>query len=80
MEPLLSYPKPGQGEEALPVRRAGGWAWLLAASLAGPTVRADAAADEHVQAVTRTVIGILGYARWPAESAVLNLCVVGATE
>lgn len=82
MESMLSDCKPGQDKEILPARRIGVWAWLLAASLAwtSATARADAAGDEHVQAVTRTVIGILGYTRWPAESAVLHLCVVGATE
>ncbi|MDR2327491.1 MAG: YfiR family protein [Acidovorax sp.] len=82
MESILPDCKFGQDGKALPARRTGGWAWLLAASLAlmATTARADAAGDEHVQAVTRTVIGILGYTRWPAESAVLHLCVVGSTE
>lgn len=42
--------------------------------------RAQVPVDEHVQAVTRTVLGILGYTRWPVENTVVHLCVVGATE
>src|SRR2546429_7444461 len=41
---------------------------------------AEPAADEHELGVTRTVVGILGYTRWPTESPVLRLCVVGSTE
>jgi hypothetical protein len=50
------------------------WAWLALCAQAQPAV------DEHVQSVTRTVVGILGYTRWPAEGPVLRLCVVGTTE
>lgn len=64
------------------MRRASRWAWLPVVCLAwsATTARSDTATEDHMQAVTRTVIGILGYTRWPAESAVLQLCVVGATE
>ncbi|MBV8250701.1 MAG: YfiR family protein [Comamonas sp.] len=81
MEPLLSYCKPGQSRGVPSLACAGRWAWLLALCLAwtSPAVRAEAEAEDHVQAVTRTVLGILGYTRWPADSAVLHLCVTGAT-
>ncbi|AEF90334.1 hypothetical protein BO996_15725 [Delftia sp. HK171] len=60
-------------------------AWLvvgllaLQAGLVGQA-HAEPAADEHELGVTRTVVGILGYTRWPTESPVLRLCVVGSTE
>lgn len=80
-EPLLTSFKPDRGH-GVPPRRAGGRAWLLAACLAWTAVsaRADAAAEDHVQGVARTVIGILGYTHWPAEIGGLRLCVVGAAE
>ncbi len=82
MSPLLSYCKLGRCHGAQPLRRNSGWACLLVACLAwsATAARSETAAQEHVQAVTRTVIGILGYTRWPAENAVLHLCVVGTTE
>lgn len=62
--------------------RQGRWAVLAAVALAlgASPASADTPADEHVQSVTRIVVGILGYARWPAEIPVLQLCVVGSTE
>lgn len=82
LSPLSSYCKPGRCAAVQPVRRASGWACLLVACLAwsATMARSDAAAEEHVQSVTRTVIGILGYTRWPADNALLHLCVVGATD
>ncbi|MQU64532.1 DUF4154 domain-containing protein [Pseudomonas sp. FSL R10-1350] len=37
-------------------------------------------ADQRAKAVTQVVLGILSYARWPAEPAQLELCVIGPTE
>ncbi|WLG73204.1 YfiR family protein [Pseudomonas simiae] len=37
-------------------------------------------AAHRAQAVTRVVLGILSYARWPVEPAQLRLCVVGPTQ
>ena len=37
-------------------------------------------ADQRAKAVTQVVLGILSYARWPAEPAQLKLCVIGPTE
>ena len=64
------------------------WAWVAVCLLALQTgwvglvgqAHAEPSADEHELGVTRTVLGILGYTRWPTESAVLRLCVVGSTE
>ncbi len=58
------------------------WAALLAMALALPAgpACAQAQVDEHVQSVTRIVVGILGYTRWPVDAPVLRLCVVGAAE
>lgn len=61
-------------------------AWLaiglvaLCAGLAQAQTQAQPPEDEHEQSVARTVVGILGYTRWPAESPVLRLCLVGATD
>ncbi len=56
--------------------------WLLVACLSGPVAASDAnlLREGDAQAVTRTVIGILGYTRWPDERDELQLCVVGASE
>ncbi|GAB2462390.1 diguanylate cyclase inhibitor YfiR [Comamonas humi] len=57
------------------------WRWLLLAlwglAAALPLARADSAVEEGV---SRTVLGILGYTRWPVEGPVLRLCVVGETD
>ncbi|WP_339560997.1 YfiR family protein [Pseudomonas sp. EA_65y_Pfl1_P113] len=37
-------------------------------------------AAHRAQAVTQVVLGILSYARWPAEPAQLRLCIVGPTQ
>ncbi|MFJ2482426.1 YfiR family protein [Pseudomonas sp. NPDC087598] len=37
-------------------------------------------AEQRAQAVTKVVLGILSYARWPVEPAQLRLCIVGPTE
>lgn len=37
-------------------------------------------AEQRARAVTQVVLGILSYARWPAEPAQLELCVIGPTE
>lgn len=57
-------------------------AWLAVALLAACTslARAQAVDEDHEQSVTRTVVGIIGYTRWPTESPVLRLCLVGATD
>ncbi|MDB6141919.1 MAG: hypothetical protein JWP80_963 [Pseudomonas sp.] len=36
--------------------------------------------DKRTQAVTRIVLGILSYARWPVEPEELHVCLVGSTE
>ncbi len=84
MELLLSYWRPSRGNRAW-LRRFSGWAWLFAACLSWPALASEAtdaevSAEANVQAVTRTVIGILGYTRWPHESEELRLCAVGTTE
>lgn len=55
---------------------------LLATCLSCFAVAVCAASpiDEHVQTVTRTVLGIMGYTRWPNESEEIRLCLIGATE
>ncbi|MDH0303067.1 MULTISPECIES: YfiR family protein [unclassified Pseudomonas] len=40
----------------------------------------DALAQQRARAVTQVVLGILSYARWPAEPNPLRLCLVGPTE
>lgn len=57
-----------------------GRAWLAVAVLAAWTSLARAQDEDHEQSVTRTVVGIIGYTRWPTESPVLRLCLVGATD
>jgi len=59
---------------------------LLAALLllGGPAWANDSAtsaqAQQRARAVTQVVLGILSYARWPAEPVPLRLCLVGPTE
>lgn len=57
------------------------WCWALMAVWAlvsmAPLARADGSVEDGV---SRTVLGILGYTRWPVDGAVLRLCVVGETE
>lgn len=40
----------------------------------------DAQVQQRARAVTQVVLGILSYARWPAEPNPLRLCLVGPTE
>ncbi|WP_252092027.1 YfiR family protein [Pseudomonas sp. MWU13-3659] len=40
----------------------------------------DAQVQQRAKAVTQVVLGILSYARWPAEPNPLRLCLVGPTE
>ncbi|MHA6163455.1 YfiR family protein [Pseudomonas sichuanensis] len=40
----------------------------------------SAQAQQRAKAVTQVVLGILSYARWPAEPNPLRLCLVGPTE
>lgn len=40
----------------------------------------SAQAQQRARAVTQVVLGILSYARWPAEPNPLRLCLVGPTE
>ncbi len=83
MELLLSYWRPRRGNEVLS-RRFSGRDWLFAAFLSWSTIATaadtEAPAETNVQAVTRTVIGILGYTRWPHENEELRLCTVGTTD
>ncbi|MFJ4158232.1 YfiR family protein [Pseudomonas sp. NPDC089752] len=52
--------------------------------LAGPAWAEDSATSlqalQRARAVTQVVLGILSYARWPAEPVPLRLCLVGPTE
>jgi len=61
-----------------------GWCWalpLLCGLLAAaPAARAEISASTLEEGVSRTVLGILGYTRWPQEGPVLRLCVVGEAE
>jgi hypothetical protein len=50
--------------------------WLAA----GPVRAQEIVTDEKSQAVAKTVLGILGYTRWPSASQTVRLCVVGPTE
>lgn len=63
-----------------PARSAGAWLAATLMMLQVGLAQAQPSADEHEQAVTRTVLGILGYTRWPMETPVLRLCVLGTTE
>ena len=40
----------------------------------------DIVTDGKSQSVAKTVMGILGYTRWPSEPETVQLCVVGPTE
>ncbi|WP_085674938.1 MULTISPECIES: YfiR family protein [unclassified Pseudomonas] len=58
---------------------------LVALSLMAGPAQADgsataAQAQQRARAVTQVVLGILSYARWPAEPVPLRLCLVGPTE
>ncbi|BBR55887.1 Uncharacterised protein [Pseudomonas putida] len=60
-------------------------ALLMAALLLAGPARADTPASaaqvqQRAKAVTQVVLGILSYARWPAEPVPLRLCLVGPTE
>jgi hypothetical protein len=44
------------------------------------TAASDAQAQQRAKAVTQVVLGILSYARWPADPNPLRLCLVGPTE
>lgn len=55
------------------------WLPLLLASLALRPGAINAASDGQSEAVGAVVLGILSYARWPKESGVLSLCLVGPT-
>jgi hypothetical protein len=44
------------------------------------TALSDAQVQQRARAVTQVVLGILSYARWPAEPDPLRLCLVGPTE
>ncbi|MFK0313452.1 YfiR family protein [Pseudomonas sp. NPDC090233] len=52
--------------------------------MAGPARADDSAtsvqAQQRAKAVTQVVLGILSYARWPADPVPLRLCLVGPTE
>ncbi|WP_367067894.1 YfiR family protein [Oryzisolibacter sp. LB2S] len=62
-------------------RQAAALAALCALWLTGAPLRAqEIVTDERSQAVAQTVLGILGYTRWPSASPVVRLCVVGPTE
>ena len=80
---MLQPPDPHHQHPAGPVRR--GWRpWLLAvaglcACLAAVQAQ-ELETDGRSQAVAQKVFGILGYARWPQEPAVVRLCVLGPTE
>lgn len=50
---------------------------VCAQALAGEP---SAQAQQRAKAVTQVVLGILSYARWPAEPNPLRLCLVGPTE
>ncbi|WP_339420511.1 MULTISPECIES: YfiR family protein [unclassified Pseudomonas] len=71
-----------------PTERSLSWRrMLLVAALCVLAPRAFAQAPEPIdlaahraQAVTQVVLGILSYARWPAEPAQLRLCIVGPTQ
>ena len=54
---------------------------LCALWLAAGAARAqEIVTDEKSQAVAKTVLGILGYTRWPSAPQTVRLCVVGPTE
>lgn len=78
----MSFYRLGQYRGALSPLRIGSWIWLLVACLSGPVAASDAnlLREGDAQAVTRTVIGILGYTRWPGERDELQLCIAGASE
>ena len=71
-----------------PPRRAAAWrglcgavallcgSWLAAA----PAWAQEIVTDDRSQEVAKTVLGILGYTRWPAMPQTVRLCVVGPTE
>lgn len=53
--------------------------FINAPAWAGNAV-SDAQVQQRAKAVTQVVLGILSYARWPAEPNPLRLCLVGPTE
>ncbi|WP_245587209.1 YfiR family protein [Comamonas composti] len=56
------------------------WMALALACLKPAAAGAEAASDERAVAVTRTVLGIVGYTRWPAGPASVRICVLGEPE
>lgn len=56
------------------------WLPFLLAALALRPFAVSAATDAQSEAVDAVVLGILSYARWPKESGVLSLCLVGPTQ
>ncbi len=78
MQPLLSHWR--RLQHHLP-------AWCAAVLLcaagwgaAWPAWGEEIVTDEKSQSVAKTVMGILGYTRWPSEPETVQLCVVGPTE
>lgn len=53
---------------------------LTAASTQALAGEPSAQAQQRAKAVTQVVLGILSYARWPAQPNPLRLCLVGPTE
>ena len=79
---IFSFLKPVPGRRALVrpgVLAASGLLWVLWLC-AGPVRAQEIITDEKSQAVAQTVLGILGYTRWPSAPQTVRLCVVGPTE
>ncbi|MFJ2540865.1 YfiR family protein [Pseudomonas sp. NPDC087614] len=57
-----------------------GLLWLLAGVAVAQPQTPTGMAEQRARSVTKVVLGILSYARWPVEPAQLRLCVVGPTE
>ncbi|MFV3327192.1 YfiR family protein [Pseudomonas sp. NY15372] len=53
---------------------------LFAGPAQAETSASAAQAQQRAKAVTQVVLGILSYARWPANPVPLRLCLVGPTE
>ncbi|WP_339496205.1 YfiR family protein [Pseudomonas sp. RA_105y_Pfl2_P56] len=57
-----------------------GLLWLLAGVAVAQPQTPTGMAEQRARSVTKVVLGILSYARWPVEPAQLHLCIVGPTE
>ncbi|MBC9000199.1 MULTISPECIES: YfiR family protein [unclassified Pseudomonas] len=57
-----------------------GLLWLLTGAAVAQSPTPTGMAEQRAQSVTKVVLGILSYARWPVEPAQLRLCIVGPTE